>query len=242
MNPIMRPFIFLFLCVSLAAVAATSSSASVLVNETWSTYSDDSEPSGSWTVWSGGQDSRVGSVRVVPQSSPFGSGGKSVLITGTNPKGPGPMLQELFSPLKTAFILRFDFHIPSSPGSGVLPTMTLADTAGRSGLKLNLCNGFLTPNHALKIANQGAAWNQGDIISPFRYDTWYRIEIAAKPVAEVKWTYDIRVTPFAEEPVVVKGLNVVGDISSFSAISFSWNSTNPNGEFYIANVRLETAK
>lgn len=242
MNPIMHPFIFMFSCVSLATLVVSSSSAAVLVDETWSAYSDDAVPSGAWSVWSGGQDGSVGTVCVVPQSSPFGSGGKSVLIAGTNPKGPGPMMQNVFAPLKAGFVLRFDYHIPGSPGAGVLPTMSIMDVSGKGGLKLNLCNGFLTPNHALKIANQGAAWNQGDIICPFRYDTWYRVEIAAKPGAEGKWIYDIRVTPFGEDPVVVKGLNLIGDISAFSAISFSWNSANPKGEFYIANVRIETAK
>jgi hypothetical protein len=238
----MHPFNRFTSCITLALLTASIAAAAVRVDETWSSYSDDVEPSGSWSLWAGGSGGSVGTIRVVPQSSPFGVDGKSVLITGTNQNGAGPMLQDVFAPVDTAFFLRFDYHIPSSPGAGVLPTMSLVDTVSKGALKLNLCNGFLSPNHALKIANQGSAWNQGDIICPFRYDTWYRVEIAAKPVAEVKWTYDIRVTPFGEEPLVVKGLNIAARINAFTAISFSWNSASPTGAFYIANVRIETAK
>ncbi|RRJ95922.1 SGNH/GDSL hydrolase family protein [Opitutaceae bacterium TAV4] len=220
------------------AVAADGS----LLTEDWAPYNEGDKPTGAWKLWTGNPPETVGTVHVVEQGSPFDGSGKSVLIKGNPISGSGPALTGDFTPTDKPIVLRFDYHIPSSPGPGVLPSMTLLDSAKKPVIKLNLANGFLTPNHALKIASQGNKWNEGDIIAGFRFNTWYRVEISTRKPSSGKWEYDITVTPHGSPPVTVKGLAFfTPDASDIAGIGFSWNSTNPNGAIYMANLEIKPA-
>ncbi|MDR1279703.1 MAG: hypothetical protein LBK99_02625, partial [Opitutaceae bacterium] len=211
-------------------VAATGGS---LLEENWAQYADGDTPAGSWTIWSGNPPESIGTVKIVEQGSPFGATGKSVLLKGNNPNGAGPALSRKFAPVSTPVTVRFDYHIPSSPGAGILPSMELVDSGGKPGPRLNLANNFLAPNHALNIANQGLKWDAGDIITPFRFNTWYHVEITTIPSLSGKWKYDVTITPFGGTPITVKNLEFAGDIQNIAGIGFSWNSTNPNGAIYV---------
>lgn len=233
--------LLVFLVTAWLPVSAAVSAGSLL-EEDWARYAKGGLPDGAWSAWTGNASNPVGSVQVVELESPFGGAGKSVLIEGKTPKGSGPALMGTFPATDGPVRLSFEFYIPASPGAGVLPSVTLVDSERRPGFTLNLFNTFLDPNRARRIANQGASWNTGDIITGFRFDTWYRVEISTTRTASGQGAYDITVTPFGGEPVVARGLAFASSIPDIAGIRFFWNSTNPNGAFYVTNIKVVAAR
>lgn len=225
----------LAVCLSLG-----SASAEILLKEDWDGYSDGDVPMAPWKVWSGNPPGSVGTVEVVEQGSPFG-GSRSVCLTGKESGTVGPALTGKFSDtVSGSIVVKFDFYIPSSPGAGVLPTVNIKDTEGKSVLRLNLANSFLLSNHAPQISLQSTNFNEGEIIRPFAPDTWYHVEITTHDARTGK-TCDVMVTPFDKEPIEVSGLSLGPDVSNFAGIEVGWNSNNPAGAIYLSNLEIETA-
>jgi hypothetical protein len=218
-----------------------TASADLLLKEDWDGHADGDVPMAPWKVWSGNPPGSVGTVEVVEQGSPFG-GSRSARLEGLQSGAAGPALIGKFSePTSGAIVVKFDFYIPSSPGAGVLPSVNIRDSEGKSVLRLNLANSFLLANQAPQIALQGKTFSEGEIIRPFAPDTWYHVEITTRESKGQK-TCDISVTPFDKEPIEVSGLPLGPDVTNFASIEVGWNSTNPAGAIYLSNLEVETAQ
>jgi hypothetical protein len=231
-----------FLCVLGLAVCLTlgTVSADILLKEDWDGQSDGDTPMEPWKVWSGNPPGSVGTVEVVEQGSPF-EGNRSVRLAGLRTGMAGPALNGKFSsPVSGPVVVKFDFYIPSSPGAGVLPTVTIKDSEDRASLQLNMANSFLLPNNAPQIAIQGKRYNEGEIIRPFAPDTWYHVEITARK-DKGETVCDVEVTPFDKEPVVLTDVRVETEGQNFAGIEVGWNSDNPTGMIYLSNLVVEAA-
>lgn len=230
-------FNILLLCVLLVTIHPVS--ANVLLESNWDDYAEGEAPGTPWSVWTGVLPGSVGEITVVEQGSPFG-GNRSVLLVGTETGVSGPALARKFDvPTTNSIIVKFDFHIPSTPGAGVLPTMFLNDSAKRNGLKFNMANAFLVPGHAPKIAIEGKTFEEGEIIAPFSPNTWYHVEITTHEDKEGRKSFDVSVTPFGKDPFDLSGLDFVSEMDDFSEISFGWNSNGATGAIYISNLVVE---
>ncbi|OJU98811.1 MAG: hypothetical protein BGO12_16335 [Verrucomicrobia bacterium 61-8] len=217
--------------------------ADVLLQEDWSGFRDGEAPADGWMVWSGKPEGSVGTVQVVEQGSAFG-GSHAVRLQGqVEGSGAGPAVTKMFaSPTAAPIVVKFDFFIPASPGAGVLPTVTLIDSTKKAGLRFNLANPFIRPNHAPVIANQSKQID-GDPITPLNFDVWYHVEIRTLPAKDGGVEkYNVSVTPFDKDPVEVDGLELSSRLDDIGGIQIGWGSANPNGAIYIANLQVEEAR
>jgi hypothetical protein len=204
-----------------------------IISENWEGYSNGATPTSPWGIYSGSPAGTLGSVTVSNAvSSPFATGGQSVFLDQTS--GAGPALSYNFTATTEALSISFDYYLGS--GAGVLPTFVLKGSSG-AGLQLNLHN-TLQESGKTKIVNQTAGAGVGvELLNGVQTQKWYHIEIVTAAATEAADTYSILITPVGGSTTSIGGLAFRNNLTNFTGIEFSWNSTS-GGDLYLDNISV----
>jgi hypothetical protein len=206
-----------------------------IISENWEGYTVGATPTSPWGIYSGSPSGTLGSVSVgSAQSSPFAAGSQSVFIDQTS--GSGPALSYSFTATTNALVISFDYYLGA--GAGVLPTFNLKGSSG-SGLQLNLHNN-LQESGKTKIVNQTAGGGVGvELLNGVQVQKWYHIEIVTAAATDANDTYSISITPDGGSTTSISGLAFRNNLTNFTGIEFSWNST-AGGDLYIDNISVSS--
>lgn len=214
----------------------SSLGAQSIVSENWEGYSSGATPVAPWSIYSGSPAGTLGTVAVTnAQSSPFTTGGQSAFLHRAS--GSGPALSYNFASTTARLVISFDYYLGTS--AGVLPSFTLKGSSG-TGLQLNLHNN-LQEAGKVKIVNQTAGGGVGvGLFTGVQVQKWYHIEIVTDTATAASDTYSISITPDGGSTTSVSGLSFRNNLTNFTGIEFSWNST-AGGDLYVDNVSVSVA-